>query len=110
MSERVFNSSLITHYLLLLKCRARGFVRGVGARVNDVSRLGDDVFEFFVLRVEVRRDANPRAGAVVNDYLAAYEFARDGGRVRGGDCDRAAALRGVAWACTAEARFFGKLD
>src|SRR5947209_20124314 len=102
MSRRVFNSLLIIHHSSLLKCRARGFVRGVGARVNDGPNLGDDVFEFFVLRVEVRRDAYARAGAVINDYLAAYKLAGDGGRVFDGDGDRAAALRLVARAWDAE--------
>src|SRR5437763_2476157 len=102
-------SSFILHPSSFLKCRSRHLVRSVGARVYDASRLGDDVFEFFVLRVEVRRDAYACAGAVVNDYLAAYEFARDGGRVLDRDGYRAASLRGVARACDREARLFGRL-
>src|SRR5437764_14073289 len=104
----IHHSSFRIHHFL--KRRARRLVRGVGARVYDASRLGDDVFEFFVLRVEVRRDAYACAGAVVNDYLSAYEFARDGGRVLGGDGYRAASLRGVARACDAEARLLGQRD
>src|SRR5947209_3748351 len=102
--------SFILHPSSFLKCRSRRLVRGVGARVYDASHLADDVFEFFVLRVEVRRDAYACAGAVVNDYLAAYEFARDGGRVLDRDGYRAASLRGVARACDAEARLFGQPD
>src|SRR5438046_24493 len=41
MSERVFNSSLITHHSSLLKCCSRRLVRGVGARVYDTSHLAD---------------------------------------------------------------------
>src|SRR2546423_2423917 len=110
MSERVFNSSLITHHSSLLKCCSRRLVRGVGARVYDASHLADDRVEFFVLRVEVGRDAYACAGAVVNDYLAAYEFARDGGRVLDRDGYRAAPLRGVARACYTEARLLGQSD
>src|SRR5947209_16962995 len=94
----------------ILESGPGGLVRGVGARVYDASHLADDRVEFFVLRVEVRRDAYACAGAVVNDRLAAYEFARDGGRVLDRDGYRAASLRGVARACDAEARLLGQRD
>src|ERR1700753_1494106 len=58
------HSSLVT----VLKCRARDFVRFVGARVDNLAHLGGDALDLFVLRVEVWRDAKASAGAVVNDY------------------------------------------
>src|SRR2546423_15628887 len=103
-------SSFILHPSSFLKCRARRLVRGVGARVYDASRLGDDVFEFFVLRVKVRRDAYACAGAVINDYLSASEFARDGGRVLERDGYSAASLARVARACGAGARLLRPRD
>src|ERR1043166_8295282 len=103
-------SSLLLPPSSFLKCRARGLVLGVGARLNYPAHLADDVLHLLVLRVEVGRDADARAGAVVNDGLAADEFARDGGRVRGGDGDGAAAAGRVARAGDSEAGLFGQLD
>src|ERR1700749_5132323 len=98
------------HPSAFLKRRARGLVARVCASVEDVAHLAYDAFQFFVLRVEVRRDADACAGAVVDDYLAAYQLARGRGRVLDGDGDGAAAALRVVRAGDFEARFLRKPD
>src|SRR3712207_7233098 len=70
--------------MFLFFFQAEDGIRDIGVTGVQTCALpifADDVLKLLVLRVEVGRDADARAGAVVDDRLAADEFLRDGGRV-----------------------------
>ena len=82
----------------------------VGACVTNLFQFADKEFQFLILVVEMRRDANAGAGPEVHDKFAAHEFVSDGGGVFVGDGYRAAALGGVFRAGNGKALFFGQFD
>src|SRR6266436_8124025 len=96
-------------WLKFSKCGA-GLLGLILAMVADLLHLSDYQLQFFVLCVEVWRDAHAGAGAIIDNEFAANQFFRDRGGVVVPNCDRAAALRWIFRTGDAKASFFGEGD
>src|SRR4051812_8330226 len=66
--------------------------RSSSGAVPDLLELAEEQLDLLGFRIEVRRDPDPDAGAVIAEEPAAVELAADIGRADEGENDRAAAL------------------
>src|ERR1041384_993503 len=83
---------------------ARSWRESPAGAAADLLELAEEQIDLLGLRVEVRRDPDPRAGAVIAEELAAVELAAHVGGAREVEHDRAAALVGRARAVELQAQ------